>query len=75
MQEGGGITFDGRPKDRGSWPGDSRGPKNLLVLVSEKMEVAVVSVPSERTSLLRTRTPQSMGWLLIFHLGGTRSAH
>lgn len=71
MWEGGGITFDGRPKDRGSWPGGSRGPKNLLVLVSEKMEVAVVSVPSP----LCTRTPQSMGWLLIFHLGGTRSAH
>ena len=71
MQGGCGIAFGGRPKERGSWPGGGRGAKHLSVLVSEKMEVVVVPVPSP----LRTRTPQSTGWLLIFHPGGTRSAH
>lgn len=45
MWGGGGIAFDGRPKDKGRWPGGGRGSKNLLVLVSEKMEFAVVPVP------------------------------
>lgn len=57
MQEGGGVASVGRPKDRVRCPGGDRGAENLLVLVSENMDVAVVPVPSP----LHTSTPQSMG--------------
>lgn len=40
------IAFDSKPKDRGSWPEGDRCPKNLLLLVSEKMKAAVMPVPS-----------------------------
>lgn len=47
------IVFDSRPNDKGNWPEGDRCPKNLLLLVSEKMKVAMIPVPSPQC----TRTP------------------
>lgn len=47
------IAFDSRPNDRESRSGGDRCPKNLLLLVSAMMKVAVMPVPSP----LCARTP------------------